>query len=151
MGTVPDNPTDHHTPTPVCSMSLSQCGYVTIIIGAAVLVSGATVLAASWTTPDHVEPCTREMFRNKTGAFWACRAQFALQRNWFPDPIQGLFSYQTWNGMDGFWQNGVVLESMANALHYLNNKRSSSPFPNRFLTGFGGKDGIQMCVVEGSG
>ena len=48
--TVPDNPTNHHTPTPVRSMSLSQCGYVTIILGAAVLVSGATVLAASWTT-----------------------------------------------------------------------------------------------------
>ena len=25
--------------------------------------------------------------------------------------------------MDGFWQNGVVLESMANCLHYLNNTR----------------------------
>ena len=36
---------------------------------------------------------------------------------------QGLFSYQSWNGMDGFWQNGVVLESMANAMHYLNNTR----------------------------
>ena len=36
---------------------------------------------------------------------------------------QGLFSYQTWNGMDGFWQNGVVLETMANCLHYLNNTR----------------------------
>ena len=33
---------------------------------------------------------------------------------------QGLFSYQTWNGMDGFWQNGVILETMANAMHYLN-------------------------------
>merc|ERR1719209_1235149 len=53
-------------------------------------------------------------------------AQYALQRNWFPDPIQGLFSYQSWNGMDGFWQNGVVLESMANAMHYLNNTRYSS-------------------------
>ena len=36
---------------------------------------------------------------------------------------KGLFSYQTWNGMDGFWQNGVVLETMANCLHYLNNTR----------------------------
>ena len=36
---------------------------------------------------------------------------------------QGLFTYQTWNGMDGFWQNGVVLETMANCLHYLNNTR----------------------------
>ena len=36
---------------------------------------------------------------------------------------KGLFTYQTWNGMDGFWQNGVVLETMANCLHYLNNTR----------------------------
>ena len=56
----------------------------------------------------------------------ACEAQFALQRNWFPDPIQGLFTYQTWNGMDGFWQNGVVLETMANCMHYLNNTRYRS-------------------------
>ena len=86
-------------------------------------------------------PCTRQMFGNKSVAVLACQAQFALQRNWFPDPIQvidkycpfncimmitsskGLFSYQTWNGMDGFWQNGVVLEIMANCLHYLNNTR----------------------------
>ena len=82
------------------------------------------------------------MFGNKSVAVLACQAQFALQRNWFPDPIQvllkfgpgaedddvmtslqGLFTYQTWNGMDGFWQNGVVLETMANCLHYLNNTR----------------------------
>merc|ERR1719234_2580360 len=67
--------------------------------------------------------CTLEMFSNNSAAYWACSAQFALQRNWFPDPIQGLFSYQSWNGMDGFWQNGVVLESMANAMQYLNNTR----------------------------
>ena len=33
-----------------------------------------------------------------------CMAQNAFQRNWYPDPIAGLFSYQSWNGMDGFWQ-----------------------------------------------
>ena len=92
------------------------------------------------------------MFKTQEGslseaAFWACKAQDSLQRNWFPDPIQvaryqqyeqeniylsnfyiflqGLFSYQTWNGMDGFWQNGVVLETMANAMHYLNFTRQS--------------------------
>ena len=27
-----------------------------------------------------------------TAAFLACQAQFALQRNWFPDPIQGWFA-----------------------------------------------------------
>ena len=47
--------------------------------------------------------CTLEMFSNNSDAFWACRyqkkfharncvfffrAQYALQRNWFPDPIQ---------------------------------------------------------------
>ena len=92
------------------------------------------------------------MFKTQDGslseaAFWACKAQDSLQRNWFPDPIQvaryqqyeqeniylsnfyiflqGLFSYQTWNGMDGFWQNGVVLETMANAMDYLNFTRYS--------------------------
>ena len=39
-------------------------------------------------------PCSLSMFHNRTGAWRACRAQWALQRNWFPDPIQGLFSYQ---------------------------------------------------------
>jgi hypothetical protein len=28
------------------------------------------------------------------GALLSCQAQRALQRNWFPDPIGGLFSYQ---------------------------------------------------------
>ena len=45
-----DIPTEPPTDNPVCSMSLGQCGYVTIILGAAVLCTGATVLAASWTT-----------------------------------------------------------------------------------------------------
>ena len=44
--TVADNPKG----PPKSSMSLGQCGYVTIIIGAAVLCTGATVLAATWTT-----------------------------------------------------------------------------------------------------
>ena len=36
-----------------------------------------------------VEPCTRAMFGNKSAvALLACEAQFALQRNWYPDPIQ---------------------------------------------------------------
>ena len=47
---VADNSTAPPTSTPVCSMSLGQCGYVTIILGAAVLCTGATVLAASWIT-----------------------------------------------------------------------------------------------------
>ncbi|KAH3833393.1 uncharacterized protein LOC127878953 [Dreissena polymorpha] len=58
--------------------------------------------------------CSMEMYGNDTAAFWACRTQFAHQSNWFPSPIAGLFSYQVWNGYDGFWQNGAVLETMTN-------------------------------------
>ena len=38
-------------------------------------------------------PCSPAMFKTEGGAasdaaFWACKAQDSLQRNWFPDPIQ---------------------------------------------------------------
>ena len=56
-------------------------------------------------------------------ALLACQAQYAFQRNWFPDPIAGLFSYQPWNGMDGFWQDGVAIETLANTMHYGNHTR----------------------------
>ena len=56
-------------------------------------------------------------------ALLSCQAQYALQRNWYPDPIEGFFSYQTWNGMDGFWQNGVAIEAMVNAMTYGNHSR----------------------------
>ncbi|XP_035685286.1 uncharacterized protein LOC118421888 [Branchiostoma floridae] len=69
------------------------------------------------------EDCTAEMFGNSSTALWACRTQLALQRNWFPSPIAGLFSYQVWNGFDGFWQNGAVLETFANFMHYGNHTR----------------------------
>ena len=59
----------------------------------------------------------------KAAALLACQAQFALQRNWFPDPIAGLFSYQPWNGMDGFWQDGIAIETMANTMFYGNHTR----------------------------
>ena len=59
-------------------------------------------------------------------AFFSCQAQYALQRNWYPDPIGGLFSYQTWNGMDGFWQNGLAIEAMTNAMIYGNHSRYTS-------------------------
>ena len=77
--------------------------------------------------------CTQEMFpiKSKNGkttefdkaALLSCQAQYALQRNWYPDPIGGLFSYQTWNGMDGFWQNGVAVEALTNAMIYGNHSR----------------------------
>ena len=98
-----------------------------------------------YTTPKDVnktivqnEPgnCTQEMFpiNNESGhtlefdkaAFLSCQAQYALQRNWYPDPIGGLFSYQTWNGMDGFWQNGLAVEAMTNAMMYGNHSRYMS-------------------------
>ncbi|CAH1272629.1 Hypp4900 [Branchiostoma lanceolatum] len=77
-------------------------------------------LASSAPTP---EDCTTEMFGNSSTALWACRTQLALQRNWFPSPIAGLFSYQVWNGFDGFWQNGAVLETFANFMYYGNHTR----------------------------
>ena len=77
--------------------------------------------------------CTQEMFpiKSETGkvidfdkaALLSCQAEYALQRNWYPDPIGGLFSYQTWNGMDGFWQNGLAIEAMTNAMIYGNHTR----------------------------
>ena len=41
--------------------------------------------------------CEASMFNGDDatgGALLSCKAQTALQRNWFPDPIGGLFSYQ---------------------------------------------------------
>ena len=80
--------------------------------------------------------CTQEMYQIKNtdsenvtfdrAAFLSCQVQYALQRNWYPDPIGGLFSYQTWNGMDGFWQNGLAIEAMVNAMAYGNHSRYKS-------------------------
>ena len=99
----------------------SSCLHPALALAVVGACSLATGLATTQT--ENQEACTMEMFGNSSAALQACRAQYSLQRNWYPDPIQGLFSYQTWNGMDGFWQNGVVLETMANCLHYLNNTR----------------------------
>ena len=30
---------------------------------------------------------------------------------------------QTWNGMDGFWQNGIVLETLTNTMKFGNHSR----------------------------
>ena len=67
--------------------------------------------------------CTLPMFGNDTHAYMACMAENALQRNWYPSPIGGLFSYQVWNGFDGFWQNGIILETMLNFMHYARHTR----------------------------
>ncbi|XP_069104510.1 uncharacterized protein [Argopecten irradians] len=75
-------------------------------------------------------PCTEDMFHSSTNAYWACASQFALQSNWFPSPIAGLFSYQIWNGFDGFWQNGAVLEPFVNFMAYANHTRYKSVVKN---------------------
>ena len=69
------------------------------------------------------EATASSSFKAIKAALLACQAQYAFQRNWFPDPIAGLFSYQSWNGMDGFWQDGVAIETLANTMHYGNHSR----------------------------
>ncbi|KAK3098040.1 hypothetical protein FSP39_015536 [Pinctada imbricata] len=63
------------------------------------------------------------MFGGDLGAYMACKTEFAHQSNWFPSPIAGLFSYLIWNGYDGFWQNGAVLETITNFMYYANHTR----------------------------
>ena len=69
--------------------------------------------------------CTLGMFANDTHAFWACNGLDAMQNNWFPSPIAGLFTYQAWNGFDGFWQNGLMIETLSNYIIYTKSKRYS--------------------------
>ena len=87
--------------------TMARCGPLAWLAALATVSSVAAVLsvtlapgdsvsvhcvAASRVTPPQagrVEPCTRAMFGNKSAvALLACEAQFALQRNWYPDPIQ---------------------------------------------------------------
>ena len=35
--------------------------------------------------------CSLEMFGGDSNAYWACVTEYALQTNWFPSPIAGLF------------------------------------------------------------
>ena len=37
-------------------------------------------------------------------------------------------SYLDWNGFDGFWQNGAVLETLVNYMHYTGSTRYKSIF-----------------------
>ena len=67
--------------------------------------------------------CSREMFQNDSNALWACATLDALQHNWFPSPIAGLYDYLEWNGFDGFWQNGAVLLPMVDYMRYTNSSR----------------------------
>ena len=59
-----------------------------------------------------VEPCTKEMFDNKTIAMFACQAQMALQRNWFPDPIQVQLSSSLLSLVTIDWNIGPCLTIM---------------------------------------
>lgn len=65
--------------------------------------------------------CTMDMFGGDFNAYMACKAQFALQSNWWPSPIAGLFSYQVWNGYDGFWEDGIALETFTNFIAFVGN------------------------------
>ena len=78
------------------------------------LLSGRALTQQPQSPPIPPSRCSLAMFENDANAYQACMAQWALQQNWYPDPIGGLFSYQTWNGFDGFWQNGVILEAYLN-------------------------------------
>ena len=93
-------------------------------INIALLISALAVITS--TQPSLQSPrqpfCSVAMY-NDTRAYEACRTLDALQQNWFPSPIAGLFSFLDWNGFDGFWQNGVVLETIANFMHYTKSHR----------------------------
>ena len=67
--------------------------------------------------------CSLAMFGGNQNAYLACLTEFALQNNWYPSPIAGLVTYQDWNGFDGFWQDGSVLETLVNFIHYGNHTR----------------------------
>jgi hypothetical protein len=75
-----------------------------------------------------------EMFNNDEAAFQTCVASYVMQENWYPDPIGYLFSYQTWNGFDGFWQDGVTIEAFVNAMKYGNNTRFKSVVDSSYRT-----------------
>ena len=79
---------------------------------------------SSYTPPKREKPiCTLDMFGYDQNANHACRALDSLQNNWFPSPIAGLFSYQAWNGFDGFWQNGLAIGTLAEYMLYTNSSR----------------------------
>jgi len=59
-------------------------------------------------------------------ALHACKTAAALNHNWYPSPASSVRTYQSWNSMSGFWQDGTVLESLANWMHRANNTRQLS-------------------------
>lgn len=65
--------------------------------------------------------CSMEMFDGDFSAYMACKTQFALQSNWWPSPIAGLLSFQAWNSLSAFWENGIILETYANFVAFVGN------------------------------
>ena len=117
---------------PVATMSFHQLLYLVCILLPTLFVVHSD---AEYTSPDksfnitageYFETCTPDMFGGDMNAYWACATQTALQRNWFPSPITGLYTYQHWNGCDGFWQDGSILETLANVNYYGNHTRYQS-------------------------
>ena len=71
--------------------SFGRTFYLVVLILCAVAVTSTVVLLASGDFRGDAAAaaaCTLPMFGNRSGAYWACRVQAALQQNWFPDPIQ---------------------------------------------------------------
>jgi hypothetical protein len=61
---------------------------VLLFLTAAALTGTVVFIAGGGGDGGHAGACTLSMFGNRSGAYWACRVQAALQQNWFPDPIQ---------------------------------------------------------------
>ena len=49
--------------------------------------------------------CSNDTFTSPWASH-ACRTAAALNHNWFPSPASGVRTYQSWNSMSGFWQDG---------------------------------------------
>merc|ERR1712013_587498 len=100
--------------------------------------SNSSILNSNYDENGLAGICSLEMFSNNSDAFWACRAQYALQRNWFPDPIQGLFSYQSWNGM--VLHTRVSVRSRP--------RKNFFKQQHRYWTGYGITAGTPKCAAE---
>jgi hypothetical protein len=68
--------------------SYGRAFYLVLLFLTAAALTGTVVFIAGGGGSEKAGACTLSMFGNRTGAYWACRVQAALQQNWFPDPIQ---------------------------------------------------------------
>ena len=91
--------------------SLGRTCYLVVLFLTAVAVTGTVVfLAGGANFSGGGGTCTLSMFGNRSGAFWACRVQAALQQNWFPDPIQVWLAGGGGDVESGFVSPNVALE-----------------------------------------